>query len=104
MALDLELSIVGCVNNAPVELVGHGQRQEDRLRLDLEVARESLHWDPVLGVLGVLGAFLLADVIDDVPVPAWSRTVLHDDQGREMGAWALSGEVPRGGDRLAYQG
>ena len=32
------------------------------------------------------------------------RTVLHDEQGRETGAWTLSGDLSRDGDRLAYRG
>ena len=104
MGLALEIEIGGCANNAPVELVGTGQRDGDQLRLDVEAVRLPLHWDPVLGVLGVLGALLLADARDDVPVPAWARTVMHDDQGREMGAWVLSGVLDGDGDRLCYRG
>ena len=70
----------------------------------VEAAHVPLRWDPVLGVLGALDVLLLADVQGDTPVPAWSRTVLHDEQGRETGAWTLSGELSREGERLAYRG
>ena len=104
MGVALEIEIGGCANNAPVELVGTGQRDGDQLRLDVEAVRSTLHWDPVLGVLGMLDALLLAAVRDDVPVSTWARTVMHDDQGREMGALVLSGALDGDGDRLRYRG
>lgn len=104
MGLALEIEIGGCANNAPVELVGTGQRDRDGLRLEVEAVRTALHWDPVLGILGALDALLLADVRDDAPAPTWVRTVLRDDQGREVGAWVLSGTLDGNGDRLRYRG
>ena len=43
MALDLELAIGGCVNNAPVEVVGKGQRDGDRLHLGAYCGSSSSH-------------------------------------------------------------
>ena len=94
MALALDIEITGCANNVPVEILGNGEVDGDRLHIDVRTARSLLTFDPALVVLSLLDVLALAArevrIIDgDIPVYVRSRTDLHDEHGREAGGWRL---------------
>ena len=93
VAVVAELHLTGCMNNALCDLVAPFEWGR---HVDLASCPPTLHWDPVLAALGVLGLLLDPPV---EPGPAWARTVLLDDQGREVGAWTVSGELSEAGYR-----
>jgi hypothetical protein len=109
MALVLELRIAGCANNVPVEILGGGEVDGDRLHLDVRVARSLLTIDPALVVIGLLDVLALAgrvvgrlDRVD--PAYARSRTDLYDEQGREAGGWRVVAALTHDEGKVRLEG
>jgi hypothetical protein len=87
MATELDLELSGCVNNAPVTVIGRAPLERGRIELDVGVDSDALHWDPVLAVLGLLDAAVVLAVLDAAPdtVHLRRRAELRDENGREVG-------------------
>ena len=111
MTLPIDYSLTGCANGVPVLVRGSSylDAAEGSLQLIVEGSGESLHWDPALAILDALPA-LITEAIrppttgDDADLPALgqTRSVLHDDQGREVGSSVFSFYFQREGDRLVH--
>ena len=101
----------GCVNNAPVEVVGQGTVDAGQLRLELVARQEPLHWDRALILPCCLDNLLLLCLpeapafTEDPPLYVHGRTTLFDDQGRAMGQATSIGllRLERGAIRLRAQ-
>ena len=109
MALALELRITGCANGTPVEILGSGEVDGDRLRMEVRVARSLLTFDPALVVLGLLDMLALAgrwvgDTDSDTPVYVRSRTDLYDENGREAGGWRVIAATSRDASTVRLAG
>jgi hypothetical protein len=109
MALALELRITGCANGTPVEILGSGEVDGDRLRMEVRVARSLLTFDPALVVLGLLDMLALAgrwvgDTDSDTPVYVRSRTDLHDEHSREAGEWRIVAALTHDEGRVRLEG
>jgi hypothetical protein len=89
MAPALALEITGLANGAPVEVLGAGETDAGRLRL--ETLRANLLFDPALVAVGLLDVLAL---VGNAHVR--SRTDLYDEHGREAGGWRVLAEVMRG--------
>ena len=105
MALALELRIDGCANGVPVEVLGSGEVDGDRLRLEVRT-RPLLTFDPALVVLGLLDVLALAgrEVGDTDPVYVRSRTDLYDEHGREAGGWRVVAALTAGAGTVRLEG
>ena len=91
MGLALELEITGLASGAPVEVVGIGEIDTGRLRLEVRTLRANLLFDPALVAVGLLDVLAL---VGNAHVR--SRTDLYDEHGREAGGWRVLAEVMRG--------
>jgi len=109
--LAIDYSLTGCANGARMLLSGSGHL--DAAAASLQVTVEgggSLHWDPALAVLDGLPALITVALRlpasgddADPPVLGQTRSVLHDDQGREVGNSICSYHSQREGDRLVHR-
>jgi hypothetical protein len=84
MGLALELEITGLANGAPVEVVGSGEIDAGRLRLEVRTPRANLVFDPALVAVGILDVLAL---VGNAHVR--SRTDIYDEHGREAGGWRV---------------
>ena len=88
MAPALALEITGLANGAPVEVVGSGEIDAGRLRLEVRTLRANLAFDPALVAVGLLD--VLAIVWNALGATyVRSRTDLYDEHGREAGGWRV---------------
>ena len=112
MTLPIDYSLTGCVNGAPVLVKGSGRLDaaEGSLHVSVEGIDMPLHWDPALAILDGLPSLIIEAMRPpgtgddaDLPVLGQTRSVLHDDQGREVGSSVCSFHSQREGDRLVHR-
>jgi hypothetical protein len=89
--MGLEFEITGLANGAPVEVVGNGEIDACRLRLEVRTARSNILFDPALVAVGILD--VLAFALGNTHVR--SRTDLYDEHGREAGGWRVLAALTR---------
>lgn len=91
----IDLKLGGCVNGAPVDLAGQAELDLGAGRLELELTSRAtpLHWDPVLGLLGLLDVVRLVAIYGAAGIDRafLLRRAGHcDDQRREVGHEVIS--------------
>jgi hypothetical protein len=99
MAPALALEITGLANGAPVEVVGSGEIDAGRLRLEVRTLRANLAFDPALVAVGILDVLaVVGNALGKTdPAHVRSRTDLYDEHGREAGGWRVVAALTRGG-------
>jgi hypothetical protein len=90
MAPALALELAGLANNAPVEVVGTGEVDAGRLRLEVRTLRANLAFDPALVAVGILDVLAVVGTAH-----VRSRTDLYDEHGREAGGWRVIAATSR---------
>jgi len=111
VTIAIDFSLTGCANGAPVLLSCSGHLDATAASLQVTVeGGESLHWDPALAVLDSLPGLITETLHPPttgadagLPVLGQTRSVLHDDQVREVGNSICSYHFQREGDRLVHR-
>lgn len=112
VTLPIDYSLTGCANGVPVLAKGSGylDAAEGSLQVTVEGGDMPLHWDPALAILDGLPSLIIEAIRPpttgddaDLPVLGQTRSVLHDDQGREVGSSVCSFHSHREGDRLVHR-
>ena len=114
MKLDVDYELTGCINNAPVEITGHGMADfsTGQYEMTLRLPRIPMHWDPAFVILiccdrmlGVCakespGAKNIHSLSRGNHVLRWRQAGIYDEQGREVGYVSASSHGHREGNRL----
>jgi hypothetical protein len=104
--VQVTVEYAGCANNAPVQVLGRGSFDAERVELALEVVAAPLTWDPALVCVGGLDPLLIACfgiLPEGELVLGRTRVDFADDQGRDVGTTVLAWVVEAGNDAVSVR-